>query len=583
MRAFAERVRRWPVLVGLIALCAMFAAPSRGDAAPGEPMAIPAAGAMLDTALPIELRSAHAWTVIYDGNGTDGVLMHLPPRDPANKVRSGVMRAVTPLRDRPLFMAAVGPRLYMAWPQRVHWLSAEAMPGVGNWDYRNASDLGTCPALPKGAVVRDLAATPAGPVVLLSGVSDAQRLLALGGTQWNALAMPAGVGDARVWLAQAPGGLWLVALNGEANELRIWQCTLGEVGPTPAIADSEASAPMPGTEIGVISARWIEQAPTPIARELSSQLTHARLISTGRTLALATSASKSKLTLWSLEPGSVRELATLDGVGERNSVFPIAGPDVACVVWVSEAPSKGPGRTPVGDAKVEPIAPQRVEVREVSLRSGRIMFAGNQAGPSGPLSSGDFHLLTLLMGCAIAAVLLFVMRTEQKFQPVLPTGASLAHPGKRLAAWILDFVPAVILAGAVFARSPGQVITGLAMHESMVEAIPFAVALLIALTHSALMEHTSGASLGKMMLGLGVIAYQRRAPANAGEATGSLAITRPTLAQALVRNAIRWLLFPLGATILFDPNTRHAGDMLARTLVVQPPSEEPAPRDDDEA
>ena len=204
---------------------------------------------------------------------------------------------------------------------------------------------------------------------------------------------------------------------------------------------------------------------------------------------------------------------------------------------------------------------------------GRVMYSGHQSGTQGAISPGDFHLLTLLMGCAIAGVLLFVMRTEQKFQPILPAGASLAHPGKRLAAWVFDFIPAVILSGALFSATPGQVIAGLAMHDSMVDALPFFAAIAIALLRSAIMEHTTGASLGKMLMGLSVIAYQRRPAAastdSTAPATGSVEITRPLLWQAFSRGLIRWCLFPLGATILFDPNTRHAGDMLARTLVVE--------------
>jgi hypothetical protein len=53
-------------------------------------------------------------------------------------------------------------------------------------------------------------------------------------------------------------------------------------------------------------------------------------------------------------------------------------------------------------------------------------------------------------------------------------------------------------------------------------------------------------------------------------------IGRPTLVQALVRNAVRWLAPPLAALVLFDPNWRHPGDVLSRTVVLTaatPPEE----------
>ena len=80
-------------------------------------------------------------------------------------------------------------------------------------------------------------------------------------------------------------------------------------------------------------------------------------------------------------------------------------------------------------------------------------------------------------------------------------------------------------------------------------------------------------------MGLDVVAMQRvtppatdtadSTPPDANPPTGSVRVTEPAVWQAVTRSAIRFPLFPLTALLLMDPNWRHPGDVLARTVVIE--------------
>ena len=96
----------------------------------------------------------------------------------------------------------------------------------------------------------------------------------------------------------------------------------------------------------------------------------------------------------------------------------------------------------------------------------------------------------------------------------------------------------------------------------------------------AAFEATIGASPGKVVVGARVLCLRPVKPAVEGKREPGepvlLRAVRLSVGAAVARNAIRWLMPPLGLALVADNNWRHPGDMLAGSVVVVRAADEPA-------
>jgi hypothetical protein len=103
----------------------------------------------------------------------------------------------------------------------------------------------------------------------------------------------------------------------------------------------------------------------------------------------------------------------------------------------------------------------------------------------------------------------------------------------------------------------------------------------VAVLFNASLESLTGRSVGKFLCGIGVA---RLVPAEAGLAGAGLAgaedglpsnsFLAPPLHKSLVRNLVKWCLFPLGFIAALRPGASHKGDDLAQCAVIDPTVDE---------
>ncbi|MCW5550456.1 MAG: RDD family protein, partial [Opitutaceae bacterium] len=278
-----------------------------------------------------------------------------------------------------------------------------------------------------------------------------------------------------------------------------------------------------------------------------------------------------RLEIWTLKPAGVMPLAFADEAPETAGVVGLDGLGRAAVLW-PQAPTRpapqesapgGPEGSPAAGRGLAAEAPKFM-YSEVSAYTGRQMFIGS-ARRDPLLSPRDFQVLSLVFGSLMIVVLLFVLRSDARKELSLPAGAALAPPGMRVLAGAMDLLPALGLAGLLTGVAPAKLLS-LVVLTSPFSLTPLVLATLgLVIGHCALSEWRWGRSLGKALVGC------RVAPASAWDRVDG----RLRLWQTLARNAVRWVFPPLGMLMLFDPNFRHPGDVLARTVVVIPPDDGP--------
>ena len=222
----------------------------------------------------------------------------------------------------------------------------------------------------------------------------------------------------------------------------------------------------------------------------------------------------------------------------------------------------------------------RLSVTEVSLASGLVMADATAAHADGPVSRHDMQMLWLVLLGIGAVTLVFVVRSDGPTSVSLPPHCSLGTPGRRMFAGAIDLMVGLTLVGVALGQSP----IGLLSVQSLASGglAPLLGALMACCVHCTVSEALFGRSIGKFAMGLRVSSMRRAGPAgvasNTPTTTASITPTsgpawvpgEPTFGQALVRNLVRWCLPPIGMMMFLDGSFRHAGDLLAKTLVVLP-------------
>ncbi|HEX8341723.1 MAG TPA: RDD family protein [Tepidisphaeraceae bacterium] len=184
--------------------------------------------------------------------------------------------------------------------------------------------------------------------------------------------------------------------------------------------------------------------------------------------------------------------------------------------------------------------------------------AGGEAPPATPVWS-QFGVM-LLLGIAV----LLTMRQSPAPPPELLAAADilLAPLGRRLVAGLIDALPYLVGTFVTFSLiADGKV----AMDRSMLTVTPTLIGLVLYVGHTAVAEALGGRSIGKLLLGLRVVAYDGGPPDRT---------------RLVMRNVLRLvdiaMIVPL-LLILLSPTRQRIGDLACGTLVVRagPPRSQP--------
>jgi len=538
--------------------------------------------------------------------------------------------------------------------RRVVTLDAVRTPN-GSWESSPPNRTVALPSLPGELDLMAMTATERGPVALMRA-ADAQvsaapwRLLWLEGSQWRDWPLPdeprlARSSTCAARLITKPA----TALGGD-EQIELWLAWPGEpasrwsarVEPATAKPEPITSEPPAGLPVraGLVWKRDDRAGERPgnlpsgfTLADLGLAWVDGRLIAwnlVAAALAAPAAPAVSPAATPSTDPIAARffaqlssgtgwiELAATSAGDEYVAVVPVPGLSRVAMVWSSPPvattrgnPQDNPqGTAPPGNEMLAITAEsgRGYSVREVSTVDGAVVN-NHQSQKRSPIGPDQFYLLAAAFGALLAAVVVFVMRSERPTNLPLPAGASLCGPTRRLGAALIDLMPAVLVSAGIVGVPISELLGSRAIEEPGQTLWVLAVALGVAGVYTSLAEMVWGRSVGKIALGMYVVGYRQLRPDgpikppsdlatedSAGQAAdqpagqterssgeesplvriGSWELAAPTPIQAVIRNIVRWWMLPLTLTVLFNDHTRHPGDLLAKTMVVvrDPPSEE---------
>jgi|GEM_PF-2116107 len=178
----------------------------------------------------------------------------------------------------------------------------------------------------------------------------------------------------------------------------------------------------------------------------------------------------------------------------------------------------------------------------------------------------------VLFGAILLAMIVFRSRATMPKPLSLPRGVQPARLSRRLIAAAIDLLPFILLNAVLFVALAGpqevllqqEQLRQMVMQGEMPNSLAYAtIAALVAFgAYSIFMELRYGATLGKMAVGLKVV-----------EDEGKPAALRAVLLRNLVKVfEVCWPMLMLLALLLMMMNRsrQRLGDMLARTIVVEP-------------
>ncbi len=224
--------------------------------------------------------------------------------------------------------------------------------------------------------------------------------------------------------------------------------------------------------------------------------------------------------------------------------FPIPAGD-----WALQAMQDGfhlIAQGPDGQLTVQIISP-------MSGSFGELQTMRDQPLPASKL----WHTGLMLAVSVIAVLIVLLVRPGGKNDVQLPEHKTFLPALPRLAALLVDLVPGALIAMVVLQVGPAELLRLPLMSESLDQAGPHLLMLLITIIHCTLFEMTRGATLGKMLVGAGVMSV-----------TGQW----PNPRQVLARNGVKLMILivpPLAIFVVLNPHMQGFNDMAARTVVLR--------------
>lgn len=402
--------------------------------------------------------------------------------------------------------------------------------------------MGLPPVLRTPATLPAEEATPAGEVGE-AGKADksiaVDRLLHLQRGEWTSIALPADWQDGSpCWLAVSdePGApLWLVAVPASEDE-----------------------------------SLWVYEASvSPVQDEITWQKTVYRDITAHRAEVMSV---QRQLVLASITR-TARDVTAQLAVLRQGEVLPVGELAVeppSIKAWGVTAAEGGVALTVRAKLEEAAAAPETLGlwIAQMNLQGQVIQPATELTPMSEPafVKAADYVILVAVLVMAMLIIFLFWRRDAQWQHLALPKTLELAPLAKRALAGVVDMLPCMLAVMAWYGvdlellllRWPGQ------GHASTWEAVePGVVAIGIFLLHVTVSELLTTRTLGKWITGLRVTTLDGR---------------RPKLWQLLVRNVLKsfdliaWLLLLLP---IIGPYRQRLGDLVARTVVVAPKTEQP--------
>lgn len=507
--------------------------------------------------------NSHAWAV-YRNSASEILLVHVPPRDAGSHgaIRTdaavpGTLQAFRPLGHRfPLAIAAIDERIYLVFPKahaqgrqimRVYMGSAVPNPVGASWTFAPIDRLDSKPPIETRGDLLDLVATSTSLYALIK--EDGQlQLLTMGDTQWTPVPLPPVVahqhqalGPTRDHDNTQPPAEPSVAPSAQSTiGPRAHDWALASVGEQLLLIDRDAD-PLVPLALDKDTATWdsAQWAPMPRPEGDFSILSGQR----GMTLLHFDAKGKATLSAWA-----------------RSGVFTIASDltlpaDARYTVLDSVNELLGIEALPrsVKDAIDTPA----VALWELDLSDGATVYQGPPVAQT-PVSIGEFRFLAGMMVLVMVGVLVVVIMPDRPDAMQVPDGFALADPGRRLIATLVDVGLVALLMGEIFGVRASEILTlGVILRPDNAWFI-IPSTMLCGVVTMTLFERFLGATPGKLLMGIRVV---KALPGP---------MQRPGLWSALVRNIIKWILPPVAALALVDPETLHRGDRATRTLVVTP-------------
>lgn len=526
---------------------------------------ISSAAGQVRVASGLDLESTHTWAS-YTNADDEVILVHLPPRNTVTVsgvtiegAGPGALQTVRRLSKLPDALAGIDNRVYLVFPlaysngeliRRVYSGRALPTPVGASWAFEPVDRLDSHPSI---TFVGDLSALVATTDALFAltkytaPVVEAQRLdvgdpplpyslLQMTTDDWVEIELPSQSEQETQWRIACVGAE-LIAINQTSDgQLISW------------VLD----------QTGQIWSRWMDE---PIAAPIG----RFEVVSGMRTLHLIEWDTNDSATLHVWSKGGVytiasaieippnAQLASLDSV---NRIVAISQPMVQSKA--GEADQSSDATTP------------SITITEIDGSDGSVVYSG---GPvlQVPVSAAEVRFLVGMMILIMIGVLVVVIMPDKSDAMQIPDGFALADPGKRLIATIIDVFLVAVLMGQLFGVQVVEILTLSVIVRSDGAWLSIPATMISGLVIMSFFEWALGASPGKFLMGV------RVAKALSGP------VQRVPLWAALVRNVMKWILPPVAALALVDPEMLHRGDRATRTLAVVPIRAKDAPDNDDKS
>jgi hypothetical protein len=549
--------------------------------------AIPALAAIGTGSLSTGVRSAvaaptHAWIALPEPDGTGCAVFHLPPRGMISDLTGlaqgalvGEARVAASIASNPVALGSIGPQVAMVFADggagfpNLNGRPVLALEAIrdeaGVWRALPGQRLDSLPSLRADGLLLGFTGSPVGYAALfqgLAGKSDDPKSLLL-----QVLTRDGWVDVMLLAEAQTLAGPHLKVLDGKPSTDAFWRLMSTDRGLAVVfIPPRKASEPIAGSVFladfsgspndAKPSATWTRRDLTLVLPG-SIPTDQIEVTTAADHLVLTALMGGGKMAVYTqpfAAPTAWRGTAEVQNVAPEHIVLPLDG--VSRIGVVSIAKSKEPGGLDL-------------RMTEVSVRTGAVAYEG-ELNIASPITPSDYRFMAIAMAWVLGLIVVFLWRPAQKAAQHLPPGVSIAEPGRRMIAALIDAAVAVLIACRVMGLPLVEFLnSGVWANGPAQDTLLIAVGILV--VAGTVLETLFGRTLGKLLAGCGVIEMSRGVPKK-GENDEPRA---PVYWRAAIRNLIKWGLPPVALFGLLDPAGRHRADQLAGTAVVVEGEEEP--------
>lgn len=521
--------------------------------------------------------SGHGWVFLPGQTGDDGAIVHLVPRQGVLRASPGSVRHVMQLQRTPLAIAGWSGTAFMLLgppgdeatttaERQISILTATGPIAHGTWSYAPSDRLELKAPLPGDAIPRSMTATEHGPLIVWQRGPSLEIAILDDNSTWRTIQPPEQLTAADEAFALTAGtGITIAARSKGQPTLTIWHATVNLSGLKPKSSTQQLPAQWSSVATAMLPGQFSD---TPL-RTLGHTAPH-WLWRDGPVTLLA-ARQQNTFTLWRLDTDKATQLWQSKPTPDYAGAAVIGGLGAATFVGYKHA-EHTPAPTTGLSSKTSEITPpdfDSITITDVSAIDGAVL-ADVTGHADGLLSRRDLQFLWLLFIAVGIVILLVVLRSDGPQEITLPEHTSLASPLRRFIAGGLDVVIALTLTTILVGSGPAQWLSPATSATSSI--VPLLSVIFLGFLVSTIGEGFFGCSPGKLLTGvriLGLVPVKAEPGAPKDKAAPTLwRASKPRFSQALLRNAIRWFMPPMGMMMIVDTNWRHPGDILARTVAV---------------